>query len=396
MTETLLKMRIDTNDYNEFRDPLRAICSDFPPEYWRKLEDNPPDQRYPTDFADAIIGSGFFAALIEEDFGGAGLPLRVAAVILETIHSTPCNASCVLGQMFLPTILGKHGSEAQKKEFLPRIAAGETRFLAAAISEDESGSDLAAMQTRAEKRGDRWVINGTKHWVNNARHTDIMLLLARTSEAPEGGDPYDGLTAFLVDIPKARENGMSAELIDAMLNSNSENLVFNDLELPADAVIGEVRKGYDYYRELAEIECILCAACASGESDFFSEKAVNYANERIIFGRPISYNQGIQFPISKAYVEVQGAKLIGNKAAAIYDAGKRPGATASMAKHMACEAAWNMADACFTTHGGFAFAREYDVERKWRDVRIMQMAPQGTNMLLSDIGENNLGMPRSF
>jgi alkylation response protein AidB-like acyl-CoA dehydrogenase len=377
MTEALLKMRIDTNDYNEFRDPLRALCSGFPPEYWRGLEDNPPDQRYPTEFADAIIDSGFFAALIAEDFGGAALPLRVAAVILETIHSTPCNASCVIGQMYLPTILGKHGSEAQKSEFLPRIASGETRFLAAAISEDESGGDLAAMQTRAEKRGDRWVINGTKHWVNNARHCDV-------------------LTAFLVDIPKARENGMSAELIDAMINSNSENLVFNDLELPADAVIGEVGKGYDYYRELAEIECILCAACASGDSGFFSEKAVNYANERIVFGRPISYNQGIQFPISKAYVEVQGAKLIGNKAAAIYDAGKRPGATASMAKHMACEAAWNMADACFTTHGGFAFAREYDVERKWRDVRIMQMAPQGTNMLLADIAENDLGMPRSF
>lgn len=396
MTDALLRMRIDDTDYNEFRDPLRAMCDAFPGAYWRALEDNPPDERFPEDFARAAMESGFLSALVDEGYGGAGLPLRVAAVILETIHSTSCNASSVIGQMYLPTILGKHGSAAQKQKYLPGIAAGDIRFLASAISEEDSGSDLAAIATRAEKSGEGWVVNGTKQWVNNARYTDLMLLLARTSEAPEGGDPRDGLTVFLVDMSKALDNGVSADVIDAMINSNSENLVIKDLELPADAVIGEIGKGHEYIRELSEVESILYAACASGDSDFFSDKAVKYANERVVFGRPISYNQGIQFPISKAFVEVQGAKLIGNKAAAIYDAGKRPGATASMAKHMACEAAWNMADACFTTHGGFAFAREYDVERKWRDVRIMQMAPQGTNMLLADIGENDLGMPRSF
>lgn len=396
MTDTLLKMRIDDNDYDEFRDPLKAMCADFPPAYWRQLEDSSPDQRYPAEFVDTMLKSGFFGALIAEDFGGVGLPLRVAAVILQTIHSTSCNAGGVVGQMYLSTILSQHASEAQKKKYLPAIAAGETRFLAAAISEEQSGSDLAAMQTTAKKDGDNWVINGTKSWVNNAQHTDLMLLLARTSDAAEGADPCDGLTAFLVDMNVALKNGVTAGVIDAVTNSNSDNLVFDGLKLPADAVIGEVDKGHEYYRELAEIECILYAACASGDSDFFSEKAIAYANERVVFGRPISHNQGIQFPISKAYIEVQGAKLIGNKAAAIFDAGKRPGATASMAKHMACEAAWGMADACFTTHGGFAFAREYDVERKWRDVRIMQMAPQGTNLLLSDIAVNDLGMPYSF
>ena len=395
MTDAQLMMRIDDDDYDEFRDPLKALCEGFPGAYWRALEDKPADQRYPAEFVDALMDSGFLGALIPEEFDGAGLSLRIASVILETIHSTSCNAGAAIGQMYLSDILVRHGSDAQKQKYLPGIAAGQVRFLASAISEIETGSDHVQMATTAEKRGDVFVVNGSKEWANCTLHSDLLLLLARTSPATSD-NPTDGLTAFLVDMKTALKGGLSGQPIDAMNNDGATNLVFDGLELPLDAVIGEVGKGYDYYRDLAQIECILYAACASGDSAFFSERAVNYAKERVVFGRPIAYNQGIQFPISKAYIEVQGAKLIGNKAAAVYDAGQMPGPLASMAKHMACEAAWLMADACFTTHGGFAFAREYDIERKWRDARVMQLTPQGTTALLSDIAVNDLGMPSAF
>ena len=392
MSDDLLMMRIDDDDYHEFRDPLRALCDGFPGTYWRALEDKPADQRYPAEFVDALMGSGFLGALIPEEYDGAGLSLRIAAVILETIHSTSCNAGAAIGQMYLSDILVRHGTDKQKQTYLRAIAAGDVRFLASAISETETGDDLAQMATTAEKRGDVYVVNGAKQWANNALHSDLLLLLARTSPGTPD-NPTAGLTAFLVDVNTAIKGGMSGQAIDSMNNDGASDLVFDGLELPDDAVIGEVGKGFDYYRELAQLECILYAACASGDSAFFSERAVNYAKERVVFGRPIAYNQGIQFPISKAYVEVQGAKLIGNKAAAVYDSGQQPGPLASMAKHMACEAAWQMADACFTTHGGFAFAREYDIERKWRDARVMQITPQGSATLLSDIAVNDLGMP---
>lgn len=391
MSDAQLMMRIDDDDYDEFRDPLKALCDDFPGSYWRALEDKPADQRYPAEFVDALMQSGFMGALIPEEFDGAGLSLRIAAVILETIHSTSCNAGAAIGQMYLPGIVARHGSRAQKQKYLRAIAAGDVRFLASAVSETETGEDLGEMATTAQRRGDCYVVNGAKQWVNNALHSDLMLLLARTSPGT-ADDPTAGLTAFLVDLETAFQVGLSGHAIDSMNNDGACDLVFDGLELPLDMVIGEVGKGYEYYKELAQVECILYAACATGDSAFFSERAVSYAKERVVFGRPIAYNQGIQFPISKAYVEVQGAKLIGNKAAAVYDAGQQPGPLASMAKHMACEAAWQMADACFTTHGGFAFAREYDIERKWRDARVMQIRPQGRSALLSDIAVNDLGM----
>ncbi len=395
MTDQLLMMRINDDDYDEFRDPLKALCVGFPGAYWRALEDKPADQRYPSEFVDALMVSGFLGALIPEEFDGAGLSLRIAAVILETIHSTSCNAGAAIGQMYLSDILVRHGSDTQKQKYLGAIAAGEVRFLASAITETETGNDLAEMATTATKKGDVYVVNGAKQWVNNALHSELRLLLARTSPGTPD-NPTAGLTAFLVDMKTALKGGMSGQDIDSMNNDGASDLVFDGLELPLDAVIGEVGKGYDYYRELAQLECILYAACATGDSAFFSERAITYANERVVFGRPISYNQGIQFPISKAYIEVQGAKLIGSKAAAVYDSGQQPGPLASMAKHMACEAAWQMADACFTTHGGFAFAREYDIERKWRDARVMQMTPQGSTALLTDIAVNDLGMPQSI
>ena len=395
MSDALLMMRIDDDDYDEFRDPLKALCDGFPGAYWRALEDKPADQRYPAEFVSSLMQSGFLGALIPEEYGGAGLSLRIAAVILETIHSTSCNAGAAIGQMYLADILVRHGSAAQKQKYLPGIAAGETSFLASAISETATGSDLAEMATTAQKRGDTYVINGAKQWARNALHSDLLLLLARTSPG-SADNPTAGLTAFLVDMQAAKNAGLSGQAIDSMNNDGASDLVFDGLELPLDAVIGEVGKGHEYYRDLAQIEAILYAACASGDSAFFAERAVNYAKERVVFGRPIAYNQGIQFPISKAYIEVQGAKLIGNKAAAVYDSGQQPGPLASMAKHMACEAAWLMADACFTTHGGFAFAREYDIERKWRDARVMQITPQSSTQALSDIAVNDLGMPPSI
>ncbi len=396
MIEPALSLRIDDDDFDEFREPLKSLCEGFQGEYWRALEDSPVDQRYPCKFVSALMDSGFLGALIPEEFGGAGLPLRVASVIVETIHSTSCSTTAAIGQMYLSEILVRHGNDAQKTKYLPRIATGEIRFLTSAVSEQTSGSDLANMATTAEKCDDCYVINGTKQWISNALHTDVMLLLARTGPAVSDSNPYDGISAFLIDMKTALDKGIKTEQLDTTINDNGVDLVFDNLELPLDSLIGEEGKGYEYYSDLMAVECILYAACASGDSNFFSERAIKYANERVVFGKSISHYQGIQFPISKAYIEVEGAKLIGSKAAAVYDAGQKPGALASMAKHMACEAAWAMADTCFTTHGGFAFAREYDIERKWRDVRIMQMSPQGTNMLLSDIGVNDLGMPRSF
>ena len=396
MTESLTKMRLDDDEYNEFRDALESICKSFPGSYWRELENRPVEDRYPREFVDTLMESGFLAALLPEEYGGAGLPIRTASVILETIHSTGCNTSAAIGQMYLPDILVRHGSDDQKQKYLPDIAAGELRFLAYAVNERGSGADIANLATTAEKRDDCYLVNGTKQWVSCAMETDLLLLLARTAPAGEGDDSFDGISTFLVDMRSALGSGVKAEVFDAMINGNAADLEFDNLELPLDAVIGSEGKGYDYYSDLVSTECILYAACALGDSDYFAARAVNYANERVVFGRSISHYQGIQFPISKAYTEVQAARLMGIKTAILYDAGQRSGPQASMAKHLATDAAWAMAEACFTTHGGFAFAREYDIERKWRDVRIMRMGPGTTNMLLADIAENQLGMPRSY
>jgi len=391
VTDTLPNLRIDDDEYDEFREPLESMCENFPGSYWRDLEDRPLDDRYPQEFVDALMESGFLSALIPEEYGGAGLPIRTASVILETIHSTGCNASAAMGQMYLPDILVRYGSEEQKQKYLPEIATGKLRFLSYAISEPGTSSDIADMATAAEKRDDSYVVKGAKHWVICAKQTDLLLLLARTSSAGEGGNPHDGISAFLVDMRTALGNGVKAELFDAMTSGNAAHLEFEGLELPLDSLIGAEGKGYGYYSDLVICESILLASCLMGDSDYFSERAVNYANERVVFGRSISHYQGIQFPISKAYIEVESARLVGIKAAALYDAGQRSGVQASLANHLAADAAWAMADACFTTHGGFAFAREYDIERKWKDVRVMRMNPRSTSTLLAHIWENEFG-----
>ncbi|MGI9335390.1 MAG: acyl-CoA dehydrogenase family protein [Gammaproteobacteria bacterium] len=382
-----------TEDYPEIREAVARVCEGFPGEYWRELEKT---SAYPTQFVQALTQAGYLGALIPEAYGGSGMPLRAAAVILETIHSSGCNAGACHAQMYIMGALLRHGSEAQKGKYLPGIASGELRLQAFGVTEPTSGTDTTSLKTRAVRDGDSYVVNGQKVWTSRALHSDLMLLLARTTHLDRVDKKTLGLSVFLVDLREVRGKGCEITPIDAMINHNTTQVFFDDMRIPADTLVGEEGKGFYYILDGMNAERILIAGESVGDARYFIRRASEYATEREVFGRPIGQNQGIQFPIARAHAETEAAALVNQKAAALFDAGLECGGEANMAKMLASEAAWHAGEAAMQTFGGFSFAREYDIERKWRETRLMQIAPISTNLILSYIGQHVLKMPRSF
>ncbi len=381
-------------DFADIRAAVRRICEGFPGAYWRERE---AKAEYPEDFVAALTKAGYLGALIPERYGGSGLPLRAAAVMLEEIHGAGCNAGACHAQMYIMGTLLRHGSAAQKERYLPKIASGELRLQAFGVTEPTTGSDTTQLKTRAERRGnDRFVVRGQKVWTSRARQSDLMLLLARTTPAEEVKRRGDGLSVFIVDLNEARGKGVEIRPLDAMINHNTNEIFFDDLEIPAANLVGEEGKGFRYILDGMNAERILIAAEALGDARWFLRTAVLYAGSRVVFGRPIGQNQGVAFPLAKAHAETEAADLMVRKAAALFDAGAPCGPEANMAKLLAADASWHAGEACFQTHGGFAFAREYDVERKWRETRLFQTAPISTNLVLAYIAEHVLGLPRSY
>ena len=373
---------------------IRKICEGYPGAYWRKLED---EQAYPTAFVNELTQGGFLASLIPEEYGGSGLPLRAAAVILEEINGSGCNAGACHAQMYIMGTVLRHGSDAQKQRYLPKIATGELRLQAFGVTEPTTGSDTTKLKTRAVRDGNAgYIVNGQKVWTSRARHSDLMLLLARTTPVEEVKRRTDGLSVFLIDLKENLGKGVEIQPIAAMINHNTTEIFFDNLKIPADSLIGEEGKGFRYILDGMNAERILVAQECIGDGRWLLNKGVEYAKERVVFDRPIGQNQGVQFPLARAWAELEAADMICRRAAALFDAGRECGADANMAKLLASEATWHAADATFQTYGGFAFAKEYDIERKWREVRLYQTAPISTNLILAYIGQHVLGMPRSY
>ena len=373
------------------RAAVGELCAGYPGEYWQALE---PD-RYPDEFVAALTESGWLAALIPEEFGGAGLGIAAAAVIVETINASGCNSGACHAQMYTMGIVLRYGSAAQKAEYLPKIAAGELRLQAFGVTEPSSGSDTAKIQTTATSTDGGYVIRGQKIWTSRAEHSDLMVLLARTAPADRVEKKTDGLSVFLVDMRAARE-GLEIRPIKTMMNHATTEVFFDDVEIPASALIGEEGKGFRYILDGWNAERILIASECIGDARWFIEKAVEYGSERVVFGRPIASNQGVQFPIARAHAAAEAADLMRHKAAWLYDDGKPCGAEANMAKLLASEASWAAANACIDTYGGYGFAAEYDIERKFRETRLYSIAPVSNNLVLAYIGEHVLKMPRSY
>ena len=381
------------DDYPEIRDSVRRVCADFPGVYWRKLEEA---EAYPTEFVTALTTAGYLGALIPESYGGSGMPLRAAAVILEEIHASGCNAGACHAQMYTMGTLLRHGSEAQKQRYLPQIASGKLRLQAFAVTEPTSGTDTTKLKTRAVRDGDSYVINGQKVWTSRALHSDLMLLLARTTPLDQVKKKSEGLSVFLLDIREALGKGLDIKPLKAMINHNTTEVFFDQLRIPADCLIGEEGKGFKYILDGMNAERILVSAEAIGDARWFTKTSIAYVNERRVFDRPIGQNQAVQFPVARAHAETEAADLVLRRAAARFAAGLPCGDDANMGKLLASEASWHAAEACLQNHGGFGYAREYDVERKWRETRLFQIAPISTNLVLSYIAEHMLGMPRSF
>jgi len=387
-------MTTDSGVIAEIRRAVAALCADFPGEYWREKD---RERAYPTEFVQALTESGYLAVLIPEEYGGSGLSISAAAAILETIHRSGCSGGACHAQMYIMGTLLRHGSEEQKRKYLPKIASGELRLQAFGVTEPTSGTDTLSLATMAVKKGnDRYVVNGQKVWTSRAEHSDLMLLLARTTPKEEVKKRTDGLSVFIVDMREAKGNGLEIRPIRAMVNHCTTEVFFDNLEIPADSLIGEEGKGFRYILDGMNAERILISHESLGDARWFIEKATKYACDRKVFGRPIGQNQGIQFPIAKAYAETEAAALMAEKAARLFEAGEPCGAESNMAKMLAAEAAWAAADTCLQTHGGFGFAEEYDVERKFREARLFRTAPISTNMILAYIAEHVLGMPRSY
>jgi alkylation response protein AidB-like acyl-CoA dehydrogenase len=380
-------------DFPEIRDSVRKICAQFPGAYWRDLEAR---EAYPDGFVKALTEAGYLAALIPEEYGGAGLPLRAAAAILEEIHASGCNAGACHAQMYIMGTLLRHGNAKQKQQFLPKIASGELRLQAFGVTEPTSGTDTTKLKTRAVREGDFYRIYGQKVWTSRALHSDLMLLLVRTTPLDQVKKKTEGLSVFLVDIRECRGHGMEIKPLAAMINHNTTEVFFDGARVPAENLIGEEGKGFRYILDGMNAERILVSSEAIGDARWFTKTAVAYAKERVVFDRPIGQNQGIQFPIARAHAETEAADLLLRKSAAMFAAGLPCGDDTNMAKLLASEAAWHAAEACLQTHGGFGYAREYDVERKWRETRLLQIAPISTNLVLAYIGEHILGMPRSY
>jgi acyl-CoA dehydrogenase len=381
------------DDFPEIRDAVRALVREFGDAYFREVDEA---RAYPEAFVEALTSAGWMAALIPEDYGGAGLGLTEASIIMEEINRAGGNSGACHGQMYNMNTLLRHGSEDQKRRFLPEIAAGRLRLQSMAVTEPTTGTNTTELKTRAEKHGDRYVVNGQKVWISRIQHSDLMILLARTTPLDQVKKKADGLSIFLVDLHKAIGNGMEIRPIRNMVNNETNEVFFDGLELPADSLIGEEGRGFRYILDGLNAERALIAAECIGDGYWFVERAVQYGSERVVFDRPIAKNQGVQFPIAQAYMEVRAADLMRYEACRLFDAHLPCGAEANMAKHLAAESSWKAANACLQTHGGFGFAAEYDVERKFRETRLYQVAPISANLILSFVGEHVLGMPRSF
>ncbi|MGO4737490.1 acyl-CoA dehydrogenase family protein [Bosea sp. 2KB_26] len=380
-------------DHTEIRDAVAKLCADFPGEYWRKLD---REMAYPAEFVTALTESGFLSALIPEEYGGAGLPLSAATVIMEEIQRQGCNGGACHAQMYIMGTLLRHGSAEQKRNYLPRIASGALRLQAFGVTEPTSGTDTTSLRTFARREGDHYVVNGQKIWTSRAAQSDLMLLLARTTPREQVAKRTDGLSVFILDMREALKAGLTIRPIRTMMNHATTEVFFDNVRVPAENLIGEEGKGFRYILSGMNAERILIAAECVGDAKWFIEKASNYARERQVFGRPIGQNQGVQFPIAKAYANMRAAELMVREAVRLYEQGKDCGAEANMAKMLAADASFEAANACVQTHGGFGFAEEYDIERKFRETRLYQVAPISTNLILSYLAEHVLGMPRSY
>jgi acyl-CoA dehydrogenase len=386
-------MHSKLDKFPEIREPVRALCGRYSGEYWRKLDEA---REYPEEFVAALTNAGWLAALIPTDYGGAGLGITEASVILEEINRTGGNSAACHAQMYIMGTILRHGSEDQKRRYLPRIATGELRLQAFGVTEPTTGTDTTKLKTTAVRKRDRYVVNGQKVWTSRVQHSDLMLLLARTTPLAEAKRKGDGLSVFLVELGAAVGKGMSVRPIRNMMNHETNEVFFDNLEVPAGNLVGEEGKGFRYILDGMNAERILIAAECIGDGYWFVEKAVAYAKERVVFDRPIGQNQGIQFPLAKSYVDVEAANLMRYRAAELFDRGEPCGAEANMAKLLAADASWEAANAAMQTHGGFGFAAEYDIERKFRETRLFQVAPISTNLILSYVAEHVLGLPRSF
>jgi acyl-CoA dehydrogenase len=380
-------------EFPDIREAVRRICAAYPGSYWREREAR---EEYPEAFVRALTEAGYLGALIPERYGGSGLPLRAASVILEEIHGAGCNAGACHAQMYIMGTLLRHGNAAQKEAYLPKIATGELRLQAFGVTEPSAGSDTTKLKTRAERHGDHYIVHGQKVWTSRALQSDLMLLLARTTPIEQVTRRGDGLSVFLVDLRAARGKGLEIRPLRAMINHNANEIFLDGVEVPAQNLIGEEGKGFRYILDGMNAERILIASEAIGDARWFIRTAAAYAKDRVVFDRPIGQNQGVAFPIARAFAETEAADLMVRKAAALFDAGLPCGAEANMAKLLAADASWHAGEACFQTHGGFGFAREYDVERKWRETRLFQTAPISTNLVLAYIAEHVLGLPRSY
>jgi alkylation response protein AidB-like acyl-CoA dehydrogenase len=379
--------------FPEIRESVRKLCADFPGSYWQALD---RDRLYPTEFVQTLTSEGFLSVLIPEEYGGSGLGLGAAAAILEEIHRSGCNGGACHAQMYTMGTLLRHGSAAQKAEYLPKIASGELRLQAFGVTEPTSGTDTTRLRTFARSEGDRYIVNGQKIWISRAEHSDLMILLVRTTAREDADRPTDGMSVLLVDMREAVGNGLTIRPIRTMLNHATTELFFDDLAVPKENLLGVEGKGFRYIIDGMNAERILIAAECIGDGRFFIDRATKYATDREVFGRPIGQNQGVQFPIARAHVQVSAASEMVDKAAAMFDNGIPCGTEANMAKMLASEASWYAADMCIQTHGGFGFAEEYDVERKFRETRLYQVAPISTNLILSHVATHVLKLPKSF
>ena len=379
--------------YQDVRDGVRALCGQYPDEYHRRID---AQRGYPEEFVKALTDAGWLAAMIPQEYGGSGLGLAEASVIMEEINRTGGNAGACHGQMYNMGTLLRHGSDAQKLKLLPKIAAGELRLQSMGVTEPTTGTDTTKIKTTAVRKGDRYVVNGQKVWISRVQHSDLMILLARTTPLADVKKKSEGMSIFIVDLRDAVTSGMTVRPIANMVNHETNELFFDDLEIPAENLIGEEGQGFRYILDGLNAERTLIAAECIGDGYWFVDRVTKYAKDRVVFGRPIGQNQGVQFPIAEAYIEVEAADLMRWKACELYDAHQPCGAEANMAKYLAAKASWEAANACLQFHGGFGFAAEYDVERKFRETRLYQVAPISTNLILSYVAEHVLGLPRSF
>jgi acyl-CoA dehydrogenase len=379
--------------HQEIRDAVRHLCAEFPDEYFRKIDEQ---RAYPEAFVDALMAAGWLSAMIPEEYGGPGLGLTAATVIMEEINRSGGNSGAVHGQMYNMSTLLRNGSKAQKEKYLPGIAAGKLRIQSMAVTEPTTGTDTTKIKTTAVKQGDRYVVNGQKVWISRVQHSDLMILLARTTPLAEVKKKSEGMSIFIVDLREAVGKGLTVRPIANLVNHETNELFFDNLEIPAEHLIGEEGKGFKYILDGLNAERTLIAAECIGDGYWFIDRAVKYANERIVFDRPIGKNQGVQFPIAAAYIDVEAANLMRFKACELFDAQQPCGAQANMAKYLAAKASWEAANVCMQTHGGFGFANEYDIERKFRETRLYQVAPISTNLIFSYVAEHLLGLPRSF